>query len=224
MPPFAKPYAPSCDRNSGPILEVLRRCFADRKSVLEIGSGTGQHAAAFASQLSHLTWQASDVRQNLPGITTWLEEARLPNLPRALELDVNGEWPSARYDAAFSANTLHIMSWGEVERLFDRLPGVLHDDATLAIYGPFNYAGRFTSDSNAQFDAWLKERSPRMGIRDFEAVDALARAAAFQLIDDCAMPANNRTLVWHRRARIDRDARAGEPPRRDRRSRSSAGS
>jgi cyclopropane fatty-acyl-phospholipid synthase-like methyltransferase len=199
MSPSAKPSAPSCDRNSGPILEVLRRCFADRTRVLEIGSGTGQHAVAFASELPHLIWQASDVRERLPGIGMWLDEARLANLPAALELDVNGEWPPAGYDAAFSANTLHIMSWSEVERLFDRLADALEADATLAIYGPFNYAGRFTSASNAEFDGWLKERSPRMGIRDFEAVDALARRAAFHLIEDCPMPANNRTLVWQRR-------------------------
>jgi len=193
-----KPYAPACDRNREPILGVLRHSFADRKRVLEIGSGTGQHACAFAPELAHLEWQTSDVAENLPGIRMWLEESRLPNLPAPLELDVSGRWPEASFDAAFSANTLHIMSWDEVRRLFAGLAKALTPDATLAIYGPFNYGGRFTSDSNAQFDHSLKERAASMGIRDFEAVDALARSAEFQLVEDCAMPANNRTLVWKR--------------------------
>ncbi len=223
-----KPFAPSCDRNSGPILGVLRRHFADRRTVLEIGSGTGQHAVAFASELPHLTWQTSDLAESLPGIGLWLEEARLPNLPPPLELDVSRPWPATRYDAAFSANTLHIMSWSAVQQLFERLAEALADDATLAIYGPFNYGGRFTSRSNADFDAWLKERSPVMGIRDFEAVGALARSAGLQLLEDCAMPANNRTLVWRRaesgRTRTLRDAREAEPPRPDPPSACSAGS
>ncbi len=195
-----KPYAPACDRNRQPILGVLRRWLADRRSVLEIGSGTGQHAVAFAAELPHLEWQTSDISQNLPGIRMWLGEARLPNLLPPLELDVTGRWPTGPYDAAFSANTLHIMSWDDVRKLFAGLAGALAPDATLAIYGPFNYAGRFTSDSNAQFDRSLKERSASMGIRDFEEVDALARSAGFRLAEDCAMPANNRTLVWRRRS------------------------
>jgi Protein of unknown function (DUF938) len=194
----AKPYAPACDRNREPILGVLRRWLAHRLSVLEIGSGTGQHAVAFAAELPHLEWQTSDVAENLPGIRMWLAEARLPNLPPPLELDVSARWPTGRYDAAFSANTLHIMSWDEVRKLFAGLGQALAEDATLAIYGPFNYGGRFTSDSNAAFDRSLKERSADMGIRDFEAVDALARSAGLHLVEDCAMPANNRTLMWRR--------------------------
>jgi Protein of unknown function (DUF938) len=148
--------------------------------------------------LPHLEWQTSDVAGSLPGIRLWLEEARVPNLPPPIELDVSERWPKETYDAAFSANTLHIMSWDEVRRLFAGLAKVLTADATLAVYGPFNYGGRFTSDSNAQFDHSLKERAASMGIRDFEAVDALARSADFQLVEDCAMPANNRTLIWKR--------------------------
>jgi SAM-dependent methyltransferase len=196
-----KPYAPACDRNREPILGVLRRWFADRHNVLEIGSGTGQHAAAFAAELPHLQWQTSDVAENLPGIRLWLDEARLPNLPAPLELEVTGRWPKGPYDAAFTANTLHIMSWEEVRRLFSGLANALAPNATLAIYGPFNYGGRFTSDSNAHFDRSLKERSASMGIRDFEAVDALVRSADFRLAEDCEMPANNRTLVWRREPR-----------------------
>jgi cyclopropane fatty-acyl-phospholipid synthase-like methyltransferase len=193
-----KPRSPSCDRNRDPILAVLRRHFADRRHVLEIGSGTGQHAVHFAATLSQLTWQTSDVAENLPDIKLWLAEARLPNLPEPLVLDVSGPWPRTRYDAAFTANTLHIMSWPEVEKLFAALDAVLEANAVLAIYGPFNYRGGFTSESNAAFDASLKLRSRAMGIRDFEAVDELAQSLGFTLVEDCAMPANNRTLVWRR--------------------------
>jgi len=193
-----KPHAPACDRNREPILQVLKRHFAGRRHVLEIGSGTGQHAVHFAAAMPALTWQTSDLAENLPGIRLWLEEAHAPNLPVPVALDVNGSWPQARYDAVFSANTLHIMSWSDVQAMFAQLPRVLQADACLAIYGPFNFEGRFTSPSNADFDAWLKQRSPHMGIRDFEAVDALAQSIGLRLIEDCAMPAHNRTLVWQR--------------------------
>jgi hypothetical protein len=193
-----RPYAPACDRNREPILEVLREHFADRRRVLEIGSGTGQHAVHFAAALPHLTWQATDRSANLPGIRLWLEEAQLPNTPPPLALDVNGPWPNEIYDAAFTANTLHIMGWEDVVRLFDALPRVTSDDAILAIYGPFNYGGRFTSDSNAAFDARLRAQDARQGLRDFEAVEALARDAGFTLVADHAMPANNRTLVFRK--------------------------
>lgn len=197
-PSMGKPDAPSCLRNREPILGVLRDHFADRSNVLEIGSGTGQHAIFFAAALSHLNWQTSEQRENLPGIRDWLDEADLPNTPAPLELNVMGAWPVRCYDAVFSANTLHIMSWTEVERVFARLPEVMTGDAMLIVYGPFNYGGRFTSESNAAFDAWLKKNVSHQGIRDFEAVDALAGQAGLQLIEDCAMPSNNRCLVWGR--------------------------
>ncbi len=161
-----KPYSAACDRNREPILAVLKEWFADRHEVLEIGSGTGQHAVHFAAALPHLKWQTSDVSENLPGIRAWLDEAGLPNTPAPLHLDVNASWPNRTFDAVFTANTLHIMSWEEVERFFDRLQHTLATDATLAIYGPFNYGGKFTSDSNAAFDADLKQRADHMGIRD----------------------------------------------------------
>jgi hypothetical protein len=198
MAGLSKPHAPSCARNRDPILAVLCRYFHDRRLVLEIGSGTGQHAVYFAGALPHLIWQSSDVEENLPGIKLWLNEARLPNLPAPLHLDVSAAWPQVRYDAAFSANTLHIMSWSEVERLFAALDHALEADAVLAIYGPFNYLGRFTSQSNAWFDESLKLRASTMGIRDFEAVDELAQHIGMTLVEDCAMPANNRMLVWRR--------------------------
>ena len=199
-----KPYSPSCDRNREPILAVLREYFATRHDVLEIGSGTGQHAVHFAAAMPWLRWQCSDVAGNLPGIRLWLDEAALPNTPAPIELDVaRGPWPTQtfdapRFDAVFSANSLHIMGWADVEALFAGLDAVLAPDATLVVYGPFNYGGDYTSDSNREFDGWLKARDPRSAIRDFEAVDALARAIGLRLHADLAMPANNRCLVWRR--------------------------
>ena len=196
----AKPHSPACDRNRDPILAVLNEHFTECRTVLEIGSGTGQHAVYFAAAMPQLTWQCSDVAENLPGIRMWLEDVHLANTPAPIELDVDGAWPQARFDGVFSANTLHIMGWAQVEACFARLPSVLADAATVAVYGPFNYGGAYTSRSNCEFDAWLKARDPNSGIRDFEAIDALARAIGLRLIADVGMPANNRTLVWRRGA------------------------
>ena len=199
-----RPYSPSCDRNREPILEVLQRHFQDRHRVLEIGSGTGQHAVYFAAAMPWLQWQCSDRAENLPGIRMWLDEAQLTNTSLPVELDVaTGPWPRAgagdgHFDAVFSANTLHIMGWPEVEAFFAGLDGMLADDAIVVVYGPFNYGGAYTSDSNRDFDAWLKARDPRSGIRDAEAVNALAAGIALQMVEDVAMPANNRCLVWRR--------------------------
>ncbi|MEJ0037505.1 MAG: DUF938 domain-containing protein [Gammaproteobacteria bacterium] len=201
MTSTAKPHAPSCDRNQQPILDVLKGCFSDRKQVLEVGSGTGQHAVFFAAAMPWLTWQTADMKESLPGIRLWLDEAALPNLPPPLELQAAGPWPKGPYDAVFSSNTLHIMGWPEVRKLFAALDGVMAQDAVLAVYGPFNYGGKFTSASNAEFDVWLKRRSAASGIRDFEAVNALAESIGLKLLADHAMPANNRTLVWKRSAR-----------------------
>lgn len=196
-----RPFSAACERNREPILAVLRRHFGDRTRVLEIGSGTGQHAVHFAAALPHLQWQASDRGENLPGIRAWIDDAALPNLPPPLELDVTGDdWPTQRYDAVFSANTLHIMPWDAVRALFERLPGVLAEDALVAIYGPFNRDGRFTSDSNAAFDTALRRADPLRGIRDAADVDALAAGAGLVLVDDVAMPANNRLRLWRRAA------------------------
>ena len=198
------PNAPSCERNRDPILAVLQRWFADRRNVLEIGSGTGQHAVYFAAAMPWLRWQCSDRAENLPGIASWLEHASLPNTPAAVGLDVaRGPWPRSdiddgRFDAAFSANTLHIMGWPQVEAFFAGLDGVLSADATVVVYGPFNYGGDYTSQSNREFDGWLKARDPQSAIRDFEAVDALAQRIGLRLVEDAAMPANNRCLVWRR--------------------------
>ena len=194
-----KPFSESSAENREPILAVLREVFADCRKVLEIGSGTGQHAVYFGAELNHLSWQTADLPQHHAGIRMWLEEAALPNVLAPLALDVNRtDWLDRRYDAVFSANTLHIVSWPKVEKLFAGVGKVLQPGGVLAIYGPFNYNGRFTSPSNARFDQWLKQRDPASGVRDFEAVDALARAQNLILQSDIAMPVNNRTLVWHR--------------------------
>lgn len=196
-----KPYSESCEQNREPILSVLRTAFADRCHVLEIGSGTGQHAVYFGAELPHLRWQTADVPAHHAGIAAWLADAVLPNVLPPQALDVNdSDWHSGHYDAVFSANTLHIMSSAEVEKCFIGIGKVLEPGGILAIYGPFNYGGRFTSDSNARFDQWLKSRDPASGIRDFEAVDALARQQNLMLIHDHAMPANNRTLIWTKTA------------------------
>lgn len=193
-----KPFAPHCERNQAPILEVLRPYLLSRRRVLEVGSGTGQHAVFFAPELPDTLWQTSDMEENLPGIRWWLRDAARPNLPSPLSLDVTGPWPEAKFDAVFTANSLHIMPWSAVEKFFSGVDGVLEPRGVLAVYGPFNYHGAFTSDSNRDFDAWLKQRSALSGIRDFEAVDALANAIGLELVKDHAMPANNRLIIWQR--------------------------
>ena len=191
-----KPFSEACEENEAPIRAVLATYLADARTLLEIGSGTGQHAVAFAAAFPGLTWQTSDVADNLPGIRLWIAEAGLPNLPPPLELDVTGTWPDGRYDAVFSANTAHIMSEEQVEAMLRGVPRVLAPGGILALYGPFNYGGGYTSESNARFDRWLKARDPASGIKDFETLDALAQEGGLALARDHAMPVNNRTLVW----------------------------
>ena len=195
---MTKPFAAGCERNQGPFLEVLQRNVGARGRVLEMASGTGQHAVHFAAAMPWLAWQCSDRADNLPGIAAWRDEAALANTPPAIELDVDGPWPGNRFDAVFTANSLHIMGWPQVEAFFAGVGKVLQEDGLLIVYGPFNYGGEFTSDSNRAFDQWLKDRDPASGIRDFEAVDALARAIGLALVEDNAMPANNRALVWQK--------------------------
>ncbi len=195
-----KPYSAACERNQAPILAVLQRHVAGCRHALEIGSGTGQHAVHFARALPQLIWQPSDRPDSLPGIHAWRDEAALPNLRAPLQLDVTGVWPQQAYDLIYSANTLHIMAWPEVEQCFRQLPTVMAPEAWLVIYGPFKYGGRHTSDSNAAFDEQLRQGAPHRGLRDIEAVEALARAIGLRLHEDVAMPANNRCLVWRRMA------------------------
>lgn len=192
-----KPFAESCADNQRPILDVLRTEFATIQHVLEIGSGTGQHAVFLAGQLPHLRWQTSDVAEYHPGIVAWIDAAGLANVQPPLNLNVaTDRWPEDKFDGVFSANTVHIMGWPEVEMMFAGIGRVLAADGRFCLYGPFNYGGKFTSDSNARFDQWLKERDPKSGVRNLEDLQRLAAAAGMQLVQDYAMPANNRTLVW----------------------------
>jgi uncharacterized protein (DUF924 family) len=194
-----KPYSEACERNAAPILAVLRRVLPEKGAVLEIGSGTGQHAVRFAQALPGIAWQPSDVPAHLAGIAAWREEARRDNLRVPIALDVDRDpWPEGAFDAAFSANTAHIMSWPQVERMFHRAAAALRPGAPFLLYGPFDYDGRPTSASNAQFDASLRARDPLSGVRDFGDVTSAARRAGFELREDNALPANNRLLVFRR--------------------------
>lgn len=198
MPSIEKPYSEACEENKRPILGVIGPLFRDARRLLEIGSGTGQHAVFFAEAMPHLLWQTSDCMPYLPGIHAWLDEAALPNLPPTLPLNVLGRWPEKPFDAVYSANTAHIMSEREVAAMFAGVGSVLVEGGYFALYGPFNIGGRFTSESNARFDAMLRSRDPEMGIRDLELLIALGRDNALELIADHPMPVNNRTLVWQR--------------------------
>lgn len=191
-----RPFSQACENNKGPILSILTSAFSPCKQVLEIGSGTGQHAVHFAANLPKLKWQPSDVADNLPIVNTWLADYSGKNMLPARALDVEDlHWPSG-FDAVFSANTAHIMPWQTTETMLRKVAEALPLYGVFALYGPFNYGGRFTSESNAQFDLWLKDRAPHQGIRDFEKVNGLAEAGGLVLICDHQMPANNRLLVW----------------------------
>lgn len=197
----ALPDAPATTRNREPILAVLRKAFASRMRVLELGSGTGQHAVYFARALPHLKWHTSDLPENHDGIRAWIARAGLPNVIAPVALDFASPpeaWPYTRHDAIFSANTLHIASWPQVQAMFANLPRVLAARATVVFYGPFNIGGEFTSPSNAAFDASLRADDPTRGIRDIDAVQGLARGAGLAFIEDIPMPANNRCLVFEK--------------------------
>ncbi|MGA8864176.1 MAG: DUF938 domain-containing protein [Gallionella sp.] len=192
-----KPYAESSEKNKAPILAELKQVFTEPARVLEIASGTGQHAVYFGRELPHLTWQPSELPQNLAGIQAWLDEARLPNVLPPLAIDVNDAcWPVTTVDSIFNANTVHIISWPEVQRMFAHIAQIIVPGGYVCLYGPYNYGGNFTSQGNARFDAWLKSRDPNSGVRDFEAVNQLAANHGLELLRDIAMPSNNRMLLW----------------------------
>jgi SAM-dependent methyltransferase len=196
---MTRQFSAACERNREPILAILRQTLTEPGRVLEIGSGTGQHAAYFGAHLPHLTWQTSDLPQNHASIAAWLNEARPPNVLPPLTLDAaSTDWPPGPYDAVFTANTCHIMAWDEVRAMFAGAARVLRPDGLMCVYGPFNYGGRFTSESNALFDASLKAQAEHMGVRDFEAVNQAASECGLALVEDYAMPAHNRLVVWKR--------------------------
>lgn len=196
-----KPYSEACERNRDPIFAVIQPLLAARRAVLEIGSGTGQHAVYFAAKLPHLIWHTSDRGMYHAGIQLWLDEAALENVRPPLALDVTQTpWPAMTVDAVYSANTAHIMHWPEVEAMFAGVGGLLPAGGIFLLYGPFNDHGCYTSDSNRRFDEQLKSRDPLSGIRDADALDRLAQQAQMQARGDVAMPANNRILWWEKRA------------------------
>lgn len=190
----------ACERNKAPILAVIEPLLAGCSAVLEIGSGTGQHAVFFAGKMPHLVWYSSDLKENHPDIRAWIAEAGVTNVRAPLLLDVSQPWPELKVDAIFSANALHIMHWPAVEKFFAGAGSLLPAGGRLLVYGPFNYQNRYTSDSNANFDLWLKARDPDSGIRNFEDVNSLASAAGLNFIEDYAMPANNHILYWQKGA------------------------
>lgn len=202
-----KPYSESCEQNREVILEVIYPLFSDRTKVLEIGSGTGQHAVYFAEKMPHLIWQCSDQLEYHDGIKQWLAEAELDNTPPPIPLNVSTDtWPdfdnndkddnNKQPDAVFSANAVHIMSWDNVIDFIQHAGALLPKDGLLVLYGPFNYNNAYTSESNARFDIWLKQQNPQSAIRHFEDINKLAREAGLKLRDDFKMPANNRILCW----------------------------
>jgi SAM-dependent methyltransferase len=191
------PISEACERNKEPILGVLRESLARSVQVLEIGSGTGQHAVHFARHLTHLTWHATEQLRYLPDLAARIEREGTRNLRAPTVLDVRQSvWPLRAADAVFTANTLHIMSWPEVEALFRGVGNILAPAGVLCVYGPFRYDGRYTSDSNREFDAMLRERDPLSGLRDVQALVELAGPLGLALVSDHDLPAFNRLLVF----------------------------
>lgn len=194
---LARPHAPAASRNAAPILEALTHELDDCSKVLEVGSGTGQHAVFFASRLAHLQWQPSDLKQNLPGIREWLDHAEPDNVADPLELDVLvSAIPAERYDAVFSANTAHIMSYDAVRKMIELVGEVTEPGGKFCLYGPFKLRGAHTTESNAAFDESLRSRNPRMGIRNLDDLEDLAAASGLSLRRVYAMPTNNFLIVW----------------------------
>ncbi len=192
-----KPYSESCEQNKTSILSVISPVFSRLNSVLEIGSGTGQHAVHFSQKMPHLKWHTSDCQPYLEGIDLRLKDACLSNVYKPFELDVSlSPWPAIKIDAVFSANTLHIMHRHDVVNFMKGVGKLLSTSGCLMIYGPFNYKGSYTSDSNEAFDHWLKNRDSLSGIKNFEDIEVLAKKNFMRLVKDYTMPANNRILYF----------------------------
>jgi len=193
-----KPFSQACEENKDPILKVLKE-FIDykKKRLLEVGSGTGQHAFYFASHFKHLEWYTSDIKDNHSCIIEWSKESNTKNIKGPLKFQAGvDEFPRLQFDVVYTANTLHIMSWKEVKTLLKKFGKHLRQDSLVIIYGPFNYNDNYTSESNKSFDRMLKEKDPNSGIRSFENIHNIMLSNNFKLIKDCEMPANNRTLVF----------------------------
>ena len=194
-----KPYSESCDQNKFPILSIISPIFSECSQVLEIGSGTGQHAVFFAENMPHITWRCSDCDPYIEGIQQWIEESHVSNVVTPITLDVSrSAWPKHPVDAVFTANTLHIMNNQDVVNYMIGVGHLLNTGGHLVIYGPFNYNGEFTSASNKSFEQWLKSRDPLSGIKNFEDIESLANENGFKLCRDYEMPANNRILHFNK--------------------------
>lgn len=201
-----KPFAPPTGRNCQPILDVLRNEFRHANSVLEIGSGTGQHAVLFAAELGHLVWQTSDLDENHEGIRAWLTDAALPNLREPLSLDVRtAAMGGTVYDAAFSANTAHIMNVAAVEKMFALVADALQNGGVFCLYGPFRQNGEFNTSSNADFHKSLRSQDAAMGIRHLEDLDQFAATGGMRRERLYAMPSNNLIVVWQKSGESQND-------------------
>ena len=198
-----KRFSEACNRNQAPILAVLKEVLPDTGRVLEIGSGTGQHAAYFSRSLPDLAWQPSDLAEALPSIEAWREESGAPNLnpPMVIDLLGNNDTPS-RVDAIVCINTAHIVAWTGVERLFSIAANILEPKGVLYFYGPYRYPDHALEPSNVAFDRWLKEQNSVSGIRDYAAVESLAESNGFILGGDRSMPSNNRSIWWVRQTAV----------------------
>jgi len=194
-----KPFAESCEQNKLPILEALKEIFNKQGDLLEVGSGTGQHAVYFSEYFPHLSWQPTDVEEQIEGIKLWLQDVPHNRIKEPEVLNVSSEnWPYENMDYVFTANTIHIISWPNVQSMFKGVAKALKQGGLFAQYGPFNYSGKYTSESNARFDQWLKDRDPVSGIRNFEDLALLPKENNMMLFADYEMPANNRILVWQK--------------------------
>jgi len=191
-----KEFPQACENNKTPILGVLKKHFINVSRVLEVGSGSGQHAIYFSEQLDWLTWQPTEIRERIQVLQDNCKLSSRDNLCSPLTLNIFESWPETQLDAVFSANTLHIVPASGIEAIFSRIAPNITSGFRVAIYGPFKYGGKYTSDSNAAFDNWLRTQNPNSGIRDFEVIDEVARDIGLSLIEDCIMPANNQLLVW----------------------------
>lgn len=195
------PFSQACENNKQPILKVLQKELQDYTHVLEIGSGTGQHSVYFAPRLPYLQWQTSDVINNHQVIQAWHDSYPAPNLhaPVAFDLTIDSvPTPKSNqpFDAVFTANTLHIIAWSLVERLFKLVGEALPIDGKLIVYGPFNENGCYTSASNQSFDFSLRQHDLNSGIRNKEDIIALAKQHHLTLENEYQMPANNQILVF----------------------------
>ncbi len=193
-----KPFAESSEQNKEPILDILKIEFEGRLRVLEVGSGTGQHAVYFAEKLPRLHWTCSDLEENHAGIRMWLNEAGHDNIAGPLLLDAREDWPPLAFDAVFSANTFHIMSWAGVQGMVRNTGKILSPGSKFCLYGPFMYDGKHTAESNAHFDSCLKNHDPLSGVRDVSELRTLMQQQNMELARDYEMPVNNRILIWEK--------------------------